>query len=47
MQTVSSNYVLNTPEEEAEIQRGIKLDPDMFDLSDPRVVLRPFLRRKK
>jgi uncharacterized DUF497 family protein len=43
MNATFNNYYENTPEEEAEIQRGIEMDPDTYDLSDPRIVLKPFV----
>ena len=38
------NYEPGSPEEEAAIQRGIAMDPDTYDLSDPDIVLKPFRR---
>jgi hypothetical protein len=42
MNARASRYYINTPEEEAEIQRGIELDPDTIDLSDESIPLTPF-----
>jgi hypothetical protein len=42
VKAVTSQYVRNTPEEEAAIQRGIELDPDTIDLSDEGLLLKPF-----
>ncbi|BBU29285.1 hypothetical protein BTHE68_30190 [Burkholderia sp. THE68] len=33
MRQTYKGYILPTPEEEAEIQRGIELDPDTWNLS--------------
>ncbi|SAL23679.1 hypothetical protein AWB71_01271 [Caballeronia peredens] len=39
-------FARNTPEEEAEIQRGIDMDPTTYVLSDEEFAqLRPFVRR--
>jgi hypothetical protein len=42
MELTYKGLILPTPEEEAEIQRGIELDPDTIDLSDERIPLRRF-----
>jgi hypothetical protein len=48
MSKASRNYHRNTPEEEAEIQRGIDMDPDTYVLSDEEFAqLRPFVWRTR
>ncbi len=42
MNAKTSRYVLNTPEEEAEIQRGIEMDPDTIDFSEESIPLTLF-----